>query len=160
MLTEPDVLIADFSAAADQLGIDGWPCSLRGELLPAPHRQTGLQPGFGAVYAFALSTRTISAAGAGMVLKVGKVGPNSDARFRSQHYTTSGRSTLARSLLAHRILWPWPGISQLDEATVKPWMLSNLDRMHIYVPASSLLVLAALEMYVRARIGSVFEGSA
>jgi len=95
-----------------------------------------------------------------MVLKVGKVGPNSDARFRSQHYTTSGRSTLARSLLAHRILWPWLGISQLDEATVKPWMLSNLDRMHIYVPASSLLVLAALEMYVRARIGSVFEGSA
>jgi hypothetical protein len=89
-----------------------------------------------------------------------KVGPNSDARFRSQHYTTSGRSTLAKNLLAHRILWPWLGISQLDEATVKPWMLSNLDRMHIYVPAPSLLVLAALEMYVRARIGSVFEGSA
>jgi len=95
-----------------------------------------------------------------MVLKVGKVGPNSDARFRSQHYTTSGRSTLARSLLAHRILWPWLGISQLDEATVKPWMLSNLDRMHMYVPASSLPVLAALEMYVRARIGSIFERSA
>ncbi len=95
-----------------------------------------------------------------MVLKVGKVGPNSDARFRSQHDTTSGRSTLAKSLLTHRILWPWLGISQLDEATVKPWMLSNLDRMHIYVPATSLLVLVALEMYVRARIGSVFEGSA
>lgn len=160
MLTDPDILIADFSAAADQLGIGGWPCRLHGELLPAPHRQTGLRSGFGAVYAFALSTRTTSAAGAGMVLKVGKVGPNSDARFRSQHYTLSARSTLAKSLLTHRILWPWLGISQLDEATVKPWMLSNLDRMHIYVPATSLLVLVALELYVRARIGSVFEGSA
>ena len=160
MLAEPDVLIADFSAAADQLGIDGWPCRLRGELLPVPHRQAGLPPGFGAVYAFALSTRATSAPGAGMVLKVGKAGPNSDARFRSQHYTTSGRSTLARSLLTHQILWPWLGISQLDGTTVKTWMLSNLDRMHIYVPGTSPLVLAALEMYVRARIGSVFEGSA
>jgi hypothetical protein len=73
MLTDPDILIADFSAAADQLGIDGWPCRLHGELLPAPHRHTGLRSGFGAVYAFALSTRATSAAGAGMVLKVGKV---------------------------------------------------------------------------------------
>jgi hypothetical protein len=26
MLEHPDALIADFSEAADQLGIDGWPC--------------------------------------------------------------------------------------------------------------------------------------
>jgi hypothetical protein len=160
MLIDPDVLIADFSAAADQLGIDGWPCNLHGELLSAPHRQPSLRPGFGAVYAFALSAHTASAAGAGIVLKVGKVGPNSDPRFRSQHYTTSGRSTLAKSLLRHPILWPWLGVSQLDETTVKQWMLLNLDRLHIYVPAGSLLVLTALEMYVRARVGSVFEGSA
>jgi hypothetical protein len=160
MLTDPAVLIADFSAAAGALSMDGWPCTLHGELLSAPHRQAARRPGFGAVYAFALSARTTSAAGAGMVLKVGKVGPNSDARFRSQHYTTSGRSTLAKSLLAHPIVWPWLGISQLDEASVKPWMLSSLDRLHIYVPARAPLVLVSLEMYVRARIGSVFEGSA
>ena len=76
-----------------------------GGLLSALHRQAGLRPGFGAVYAFALSARTTSAAGAGMVLKVGKVGPNSDARCRSQHYATSGRSTLAKSPLAHPIVW-------------------------------------------------------
>jgi hypothetical protein len=81
MLTGPAALIADFSAAAGELGIDGWPCSPHGELLPAPHRQMALRPGFGAVYAFALSARTPSAAGEGMVLKVGRVGPNSDARF-------------------------------------------------------------------------------
>jgi hypothetical protein len=55
---------------------------------------------------------------------------------------------------------PWLGIDRLDPATVKDWMLANLDRLHIYVPTASPLVLASLEMYVRARIGSVFEGSA
>jgi hypothetical protein len=80
----------------------------------------------------------------------------------------SGRSTtrhpsglsLAKSLLAHPIVWPWLGITQLDEAGANPWMLSNHDRLHIYVRAGALVVLASLEMYVRARIGSVFKGSA
>jgi hypothetical protein len=82
MLTDPAVLMADFSAAAGALSMDDWPCSLHGEVLSAPHRQGGPAAGFGAVYAFALSARTTSAAGAGMVLKVGKVGASSDARFR------------------------------------------------------------------------------
>jgi len=111
--------------------------------------------------AFALNrTATSEAAGGGMVLKVGRVGANSDPRFRSQHYTTSARSSLARSLLAHQVVWPWLGIEHLDATNVKGWMLANLDRAHVYVPESSSLVLAPLEIYVRARTGSVFEGSA
>jgi hypothetical protein len=160
MLIGHNELIEGFSLAAEQLSIDGWPCQLRGEVLPAPHLQPGLRPGFGAVYAFALSARTTSEAGAGMVLKVGKVGPNSDARFRSQHYGLSAGFTLAKSLLGHQVVWPWLVIDQLDTTSVKPWMLANLDRLHIFVPASSLTVLPVLEMYVRARVGSVFEGSA
>ena len=39
-------------------------------------------------------------------------------------------------------------------------MLSNHERLHIYVPAGATVVLAWLELYVRARIGSVFDGSA
>jgi hypothetical protein len=57
-------------------------------------------------------------------------------------------------------MWPWLGIDELDESTVKPWMLSHLDRAHFYVPAGHDLVLASLEVYVRARVGSVFEGAA
>jgi hypothetical protein len=95
-----------------------------------------------------------------MVLKVGRVGPKSDARFYSQHYTLSAGSTLAKSLITHAVVWPWLGIGSLDAATIKPWMLANLDRLHIFVPAESANVLPVLEMYVRARIGSVFEGSA
>jgi hypothetical protein len=69
MLIDPDVLIADFSAAADQLGIDGWPCNLHGELLSAPHRQPSLRPGFGAVYAFALSAHTPPQPGRALFLR-------------------------------------------------------------------------------------------
>lgn len=39
-------------------------------------------------------------------------------------------------------------------------MLSNLDRANIYVPASNTELLPHLEMYVRARLGSAYEGSA
>ena len=111
------------------------------------------------MYAFALSADTTLAAGAGMVLKVGKAGANSDPRFCSQHYNASAGSTLAKSLIGHSVLWPWLGIDKLDRANVKLWMLGNLDRLHIFMPAGSRDVLPVLEMYVRGRIGSVFEGS-
>ena len=40
------------------------------------------------------------------------------------------------------------------------WMFANLDRMHIFVPDGHPMVAASLETYMRARIGSVFEGAA
>jgi hypothetical protein len=52
------------------------------------------------------------------------------------------------------------GIEHLNERNVKSWMLSNLDLMHIFVPDGHPVVAAFLEIYVRARIGSVFEGAA
>lgn len=154
-------LLADFDAAAKDLGIPGWPSIYRAETLAAPHRSSPLPSGFGAVYVFGLSEQARCEAGAGRVLKVGRVGANSNARFQSQHYSaTSAGSTLARSLLKYRVLWPWLGIERLDESNVRTWMLANLDRVNLYVPAANADILPHLEMYVRARVGSVFEGSA
>lgn len=161
MLIDGAELVADFSSAAGDLDLEGWPCTLDHEVVPAPHRPSKLRPTFGAVYAFALSRHTTSAAGAGMVLKVGKVGPNSNARFQSQHYSpASAGSNLAKSLLAHRVVWPWLSITELSPVTVREWMTANLDRLHIFVPGDRPQVRSVLELYVRARIGSVFEGSA
>ena len=163
MLIEPESIINDFCEAAANLNLPGWPATFRGELLRAPHKQQGPPLGFGAVYAFALSRSAVGEAGTGMVLKVGRVGPSSDARFRSQHYVAGAKaagSSLAKSLVKHRIVWPWLGIENLTEQNVKAWMLANLDRMNIYAPASSSAILPSLEMYSRARMGSVFEGSA
>jgi hypothetical protein len=38
-------------------------------------------------------------------------------------------------------------------------MLASLDRIHFFMPGDRPQVRAALEVYVRARIGSVFEGA-
>jgi hypothetical protein len=57
-------------------------------------------------------------------------------------------------------MWPWLGVERLDAANVKRWMLESLDRVHYFVPGDRLRVIAALEIYLRARVGSVFEGAA
>ena len=117
--------------------------------------------GYGAVYAFALRASSDAPAGGGRVLKVGKAGPNSAARFTSQHYLPgSARSTLAGSIVKYPILWPWLGITADNAAGIRAWMTTNLDRMHIFVREPSRDFLTTVELYVRARIGSVYEGSA
>jgi hypothetical protein len=157
----PRPILHDFAAAAAQVRLPGWPSDLLPELLPAPHRPKALNSGHGAVYIFALADHSTSQAGAGRVLKVGRVGPNSNARFQSQHYApASARSNLANSLIKYPALWPWLGIDLLDQGNVKDWMLANLDRANIYVPEASADLIPHLEMYVRARLGSVYEGSA
>jgi hypothetical protein len=152
----------DFQRSAERFGVPGWPARLHTEYLPAPHQPKPLRPGHGAVYVFALADHDTSEAGAGRVLKVGRVGPYSNARFQSQHYSpTSARSTLANSLITYQLLWPWLGIDHLDVSTVRAWMLAHLDRANVYVPATSRKLIPHLEMYVRARLGgSVYEGSA
>ncbi len=156
------LLVEDFGVAATAAGVEGWPCEIRTEILRAPHHHPALPAGFCAVYIFALAYEygESTPAGPGAVLKVGRVGPASGPRFTYQHYGSAAPSTLAKSLVRYRIMWPWLGIDAMDESSVKPWMLRHLDRGHLYVPAGHDLVLASLEVYVRARVGSVFEGAA
>jgi hypothetical protein len=158
MAFDGDRLLADFAAAVATIG--GEPPPLRYEHLPAPHQARGLPAGFGAVYVFTLAPRwRPDAPGAGRVLKVGRVGPNSDARFRSQHYSpASSRSNLANTLLTARVLWPYLGIEGLDANTVGEWIKTNTERDHFFVPASAAMVTPTLETYVRGRLGPCFEG--
>jgi hypothetical protein len=136
MLTDPGALLAGFSDAADNAGIEGWPRPVRLETLPAPHERPPLPPDEAAVYAFTLSAAAGHSAPCepGTVLMVGKARANNEQRFEHAHCGgTSDTSALAGSLLAHRILWPWLGISHLDEATVGEWMLSTLDRTQFLI---------------------------
>lgn len=162
VLLSPDELIEDFTVAASSAPFAGWPCEMRGEMLPAPHRPPKMMPvGFGAVYAFALAPSSVAPAGGGTVLKVGKAGPKSAARFTSQHYSPgSARSTLAGGIVKYPILWPWLGIGAEEAADIRSWMMARLDRLHIFVRDPSPELLTTVELYVRARIGSVYEGSA
>lgn len=162
VMTDAESLIAHFGQDATKAGIDGWPCPLHSEVLPAPHRPTTLPAGSTAVYVFALSAAAGQSApcGTGTVVKVGKAGPNSEARFRYMHYNPgSSNSNLAKSLLTHPILWPWLGIQHLTFNSVGDWIRANLDRTNFFLPAGHPQILATLEVYIRARVGSVFEGA-
>ena len=160
MLTDPEALLADFCEAVGKAGIEGWPCPVRFETLPAPHDRPSLPPDEAAVYAFTLSAAAGLSApcGSGTVLMVAKARANNEQRFQHAHYDgTSDPGTLAGSLLAHPILWPWLGISHLDEASVGDWMLASLDRIHFFIPLGHPHVRDALAVYVRGTAGSVFH---
>jgi hypothetical protein len=161
VIQNPEALIAGFIEAALHTSLIQAPPALRHELLRAPHRPpSSLPAGQAAVYVFSLRTEYGSAcpAGPNRVLKVGKVGPNSAPRFCSQHYNPgSSNSNLAKSLLNERVLWPFLGVTTLDALNVKAWMMTNIDRDHIFVPAGTNLE-REVERYLRGWLGPAFEG--
>ena len=131
------------------------------ESKPAPHIPPPLLPGKCAVYVFSLSMvfGRNCPAGGDRVLKVGKVGPNSEPRFRYQHYKrNSAQSTLAASLLNAKILWPYLGIETLDDSSVGEWLKANTDRDHFLLNAGDRELLHTLEVFVRGLCSPVFEG--
>ena len=138
MMIDAELLISEFRADAAEARIEGWPCPLRWETLPAPHEKPVLPVGEAAIYVFATSATygRGTRCGPATALKIGKVGPNNKRRFRHSHYVAEARtiSTLPQSLLAHPVLWPWLGIEHLDADSVENWMLTNLDRTHFFLP--------------------------
>jgi hypothetical protein len=85
MLLDPKTLITDFDKVAEIAGVSLPNNSLSSEILSASHAPpTTLSIGKTAVYAFSWK---------GECLKVGKVGPKSQARYTSQHY--SARSSMS-----------------------------------------------------------------
>ncbi len=154
-------LAADFLSCAPELGLTLSVNSIEHELQRAPHRPHGLPTGKCAVYVFSLSRRagSLCPAGPNRALKVGRVGPNSNARFLSQHYNPdSAGSNLARSLLRSPHHWTYLGIDSLDKESVGPWIKEHTDRDHFYVTAALQGILRDLEGFIRGRVGPVFEG--
>jgi hypothetical protein len=90
MLADPEALLAGFYEAADKAGIEGWPCPVRVEALPAPHDRPSLSPDEAAVYAFTLSAAAGQSApcGPGTVLMVAKarVRGTAPSRAISRHH--------------------------------------------------------------------------
>jgi hypothetical protein len=161
MIESPEILLADFRQAATAVGLRCEDSAVAHDREPAPHPAPPLPKGKSAVYVFSLSASHGGQCPAGphRVLKVGKVGPNSNPRFQSQHYNPrSAQSTLARSLLRAPILWPYLGITGLTEAAVGAWIKNHTDRDHFFLDISHLDLLGQLERYIRARLGPAFEG--
>ena len=159
MIDNPGTLLREFAESANETGIAVE--SVEHEAQLAPHQPHKLPAGKCAVYVFSLSLKygVVCPAGVNRVLKVGRVGPRSNARFLSQHYNPrSARSTLAGSLVKSSVLWRYLGIIEMSEATVGEWIRDNLDRDNFYLSATRVSELPILERYLRGRLGPVFEG--
>jgi len=149
MIPDTQPLIDDFGKIAGLDGISIPDNALSVESLPAPHKPpSSLPKGKMAVYVFTWK---------GQCLKVGKVGPNSQARYTSQHYSaSSSNSNLAKSILAA------PGelmLSAVSESNVGAWIKANVDRTNFLLDAScGVPVLTLLESFLQCRLRPRFEG--
>jgi len=144
-------LLQDFLAAAALAGIRLRPSDLSVERTAAPHSPPKrLPPGKMAVYVFSYG---------GSVLKVGKAGPNSAARFTSQHYNpSSAASTLAASILKEGQSL---GINGLSTESVGSWIKANTDRTNFLLDVEcGVPVLTLLEAFLQCRLKPRFEGFA
>jgi hypothetical protein len=145
----PQSALNDFRAVAALAGIRLTEEDITIEQLPAPHVAPARLPaGMMAVYVFSLGDE---------VLKVGKVGPNSHARYVYQHYNAgSAMSTLAGSLLADKTQ---PQVVDLDPADVSEWIKRNIDRVNFVVSASlGVHALSLLEIFIQCRLKPRYEG--
>lgn len=145
------LLLQDFLAAAALAGVRLGPSEISVEREAAPHSPPKrLPPGKMAVYVFSY---------AGWVLKVGKAGPNSAARFTSQHYNpSSAPSTLAASILKDGQSL---GITGLSTESVSSWIKANTDRTNFLLNVEcGIPVLTLLEAFLQCRLRPRFEGFA
>ncbi len=117
--------------------------------LPAPHtRPSRLPVGKMAAYGFW---------GNGRWLKIGKAGPNSNARYTSQHYIAgSAMSTLAGSLASDPHMTTVPGF---DPQAPGAWIKAATHRVNILLPSHrEKALLSLLEAFLHLRLKPRFEG--
>jgi hypothetical protein len=148
-----DQLMLDQSVARLRAALVAAGQSLDGQIqvecLSAPHRQPSKQPGgLPAVYAFFYGERC---------LKCGQVGPNSAARYTSQHYNPkSSNSNLAATLLMRG---KEIGLADIPEAKIGEWIRSNTGRTNVLLPITiDKRTLNFVEAFFHLLWKPVFEG--
>lgn len=114
-----------------------------------PHQPKNLPANKMAVYTFWYKNR---------FLKIGKAGPNSNARFSSQHYNPkSARSTLAASVLKDENMQD----IGINENNVGDWIKSNCHRIDILMDSDlGIFTLELIEAALHYKYEPVYEGFA
>jgi hypothetical protein len=156
---EPHSLISGFREGLSAAGQ-----ALHGEVeyfhWPAPHSPIAKPENAAAVYVFALSERAGKdcEAGSGRILKVGKAGKKSNARYQSQHYGFSAPSTVSRAIFLNPVLWPYLGIRELEKEKVGDWLKENTERHNFLLYGSDIDLIPFLETYLKAVLSPALEG--
>jgi len=142
-------LIDDFTSVAGFAGVSIPDAAITAEILKKPHFPPTLLPsGKMAVYVFLWDVSC---------LKVGKVGPRSQARYTSQHYNpNSSNSNLAKSILKHGFEL---GLPSLRDKTVGNWIKTETDRVNFLLDQKlGIPVLSLMESFLQCRLRPKFEG--
>jgi hypothetical protein len=142
-------LIADFASVAGLAGVSIPDAAVTAEVMLKPHvPPTALPPGKMAVYVFLWGDSC---------LKVGKVGPRSQARYTSQHYNpNSSNSNLAKSILKQGLEL---GLPSLSDTTVGNWIKMETDRINfLFDQKLGIPVLSLMESFLQCRLRPKFEG--
>lgn len=148
-MIEINQLIADFASVAVLAGVSIPDAAVTAEVLRKPHVQpTALPPGKMAVYVFLWGDSC---------LKVGKVGPHSQARYTSQHYNpNSSNSNLAKSILKQGLDL---GLPSLSDKTVGNWIKTETNRVNFLLDQKlGIPVLSLMESFLQCRLRPKFEG--
>jgi hypothetical protein len=149
VLNEIPELLEDFQKVALLAGVQLTPSSISFEVLSAPHKHPSKLPSDKAgVYVFVWCDQ---------VLKVGKVGSKSQARFTSQHYNPkSSASNLAKSVLGD---FEKLGLTGINESNVGDWIKHNCHRINFLVDVScGISVVTLLEVFLQCRLNPRYEG--
>ena len=142
-------LIDNFRQVAALAGARFSDDALTVESQAAPHQPPSILPkGKMAVYVFSWNEQC---------LKVGKVGPKSQARYTHQHFLpSSSNSNLAKSILAARNEL---GVSVVSDSTVGAWIKANVDRTNFLLDERcGIPTLTLLEAFLQCRLRPRFEG--
>ncbi len=112
----------------------------------SPHKPVGLPRSKMGVYVFWYD---------GQFLKIGKAGPNSSARFLSQHYGLKAPSTLAKSILNDANMTALG----INEANVSEWIKSNCRRIDVIIDVSAgIFTLELIEGILHYAYEPKYEG--
>ena len=115
-----------------------------------PHKPpSNLPENTRAVYVFSTDTH---------VLKVGKVNPNTKARYTSHHYNQkSSDSNLAKSLLEDQNIVQE---HELNKENVSDWIMKNTNRVNFLFDADVVgpLLLNLFEAFVQCKLSPIYEG--
>ena len=145
MIWNPEQIRADFLRVT---GIDIQPDDIDIETLEMPHRPMPLPAGKVAVFVFSDTEQ---------VLKVSKTGPNSNARYQSQHYGV----WRAPSTLAGALLRDCNAVQRhnLNEENVGHWIKRNTDRVNFILDESYYgRTLDRLKEFLLDRLRPIYEG--
>ena len=143
LIKELEQIIKEVTKAAGRSILEGYEIIDRG----MPHISKSLRPGTMGIYMFFFN---------GEFLKIGKAGPNSNARFTSQHYLPfSSQSNLSKSILQDEDMQKL-GITADN---VGEWIKHNTRRIDIILAESlGIFTLELIEAALHYRYEPKYEG--